>query len=281
MRSSAGPKLQRRLCQPNRALVRPSQAGFAAVDGDLPADADRFAAEEQQALLAALGLAQVLLRERVAVLGDGGDDGVQVLLLPGPHAEHLVVAGMGQRLEHRGPTHRAHEGLDLLRRSGNQRARMHIGRQIREVEAPPGAEHALGIVDHEGSAQAQPPTEIEDGGGRRGLRLAQRVVANEDDVETRQGVLLADRVAGEERPVEVGGLGVVAGPHPQGAGEDAAVVEKGQVVGCDEADLVPPAVRRPREVHAPEGRLQRRKAADEKPDAHAGTLTAVGPRGGG
>ena len=164
-------------------LLAIGEAGQSAVDCDLAADADGLATEKQDALLAVLGLGQVFLRHRVAILGDGGDDGVQVPGLAAPHVEDLLAAGVGQRLEHGLAAELAHERFELGGRARDQGARVHVGGQVREVETAPGAKHALGIIDHEGAIEAQAPAEVEDGRGWGAVRLTQGVVADEDYVE--------------------------------------------------------------------------------------------------
>jgi hypothetical protein len=110
------------------------------------------------------------------------------------HAEHLLVSGVRQRLEHCGPVQVTQEGFDLCWRARYQGARVDLGRQIGQVQAAPGAKHALGIVDHEGAAQAQAPAKIQNRRRRRGVRFAQGIVADDHHIEARQGVVLADGI---------------------------------------------------------------------------------------
>ena len=49
-----------------------------------------------------LGFAQILLGDGVAIFGDGRDDGIEVLDLPAPDAEDLLVASVREGLEHGG-----------------------------------------------------------------------------------------------------------------------------------------------------------------------------------
>ena len=107
MRASTGPNSHLPRAEPPARRAARRQHGAAAVDRDPIADADRLGVEQQQALLALLGLGQVLLRERVAVLGDGGDDLVQVRDLAAAQVEDVLAAARRQRLEHRRAVERA------------------------------------------------------------------------------------------------------------------------------------------------------------------------------
>src|SRR5215831_13549888 len=104
-----------------------TKVGPAAVDGDAVSDPDRLGVEEQEPLLPLLGLRQVLLRQRVALFRDGGDDLVQVRDLAAAQVEDVLAAARGQRLEHRRPIERLEEGLEPRLRARHQRAGPDVG----------------------------------------------------------------------------------------------------------------------------------------------------------
>ena len=171
MRASTGPKSH--LPRTAGRALAPLGAGHRAppVDGDALADADRLGVEQQQALLALLGLGQVLLRQRVAVLGHGGDDLVEVRDLPAPQVEDLLVAARRQRLEHgrRRPARAGTPCRRVFERDTSVRVRMSAGKSPRYMRLP-ARRSPSGSLTTSVPRQPQPPAEVDQRRARARLR---------------------------------------------------------------------------------------------------------------
>ena len=153
-------------------------------------------------------------------------------------------------------------------RARHQRARADVGGEVAQVHAAAGAPQPLGIVDDQRARQAQPPPEVDQRRARAALSLADRVVAQEDDVEAAQGVLLDHRLLGGQRARVVRRAGVVAGAHARRRRQHVVVVQERQIVDGDEADVVAAPVRRQRQVDPGVGRLLIADVGDDEADAH-------------
>ena len=191
-------------CTRSAAAIGPVAGRAAPVDGHPVADPERLGVEQQEALLPLIGLGEVLLRQRVALLGHRGDHLVEVRDLTPPQVEDVLPAARRQRLQHRRPVERLQEGLEARLRARHQRARPNVGGKVGQVHPAAGAAHPLRIVDHQRARQPQPPAEVDERRARAPLAFAGRVVAQEDHVEAAQRVLFDHRLVGGER-VGVGG----------------------------------------------------------------------------
>jgi hypothetical protein len=240
------------------------------VDGHPLAEADGLGAEQEQALLALGDLRQVLLRDGVAVLGDGGDDLVEVRGLARLDEEDVLAAARLQGLEDRRGTQGPHPLLELVGGPRHQGLGPHVGGEIPEVHAAAGSTQPLRIVQHQGPAEAQAPPEVDEGGRGARVALAGGVEAQEHHVEAGQVVFLHHRLVGAERVGVLGRGGVVSVPHPAGGGEHRVVVEERQLVHRHEAHVVAAPVRRQGDVDPREGHLLGAGVPDYEADPHGG-----------